>query len=63
MSAPRISPAELRSHLERTPPPLVVCAYDDPERCASIRIPGALNLIELDARLGTLPRTQEIVFY
>lgn len=42
---------------------LLVCAYDDEDAFRSMRLEGAIPLKELDARLSTLPREQEIVFY
>ena len=63
MTAARISPIELWSRLQAQPPPLVVCAYDDDEKCASMGIPGSLSLQALSARLGNLPKTQELIFY
>ena len=63
MAATRISPAETRERLRARPPALLVCAYDDEQKCAAMRIPGSLTLQELNARLSSLPVTQEIVFY
>ena len=63
MTAPRVSAAELWSRLQAQPPPLLVCAYDDEEKCASLKIPGSFTLQALMARLGSLPKTQELVFY
>ncbi len=41
---------------------LLVCAYGD-ENCKSILFEGALLRSEFEARLDTLPKTQEIIFY
>jgi hypothetical protein len=41
----------------------LVCAYEDEERCASMGIPGSFTLRALASRLGSLPKTQELVFF
>ncbi len=41
---------------------LLVCAYGD-DSCKSILFEGALLRSELEAKLDTLPKTQEIIFY
>ncbi|HEX9818863.1 MAG TPA: ArsR family transcriptional regulator [Methylomirabilota bacterium] len=42
---------------------LLVCAYEDESKCQRMRLDGALTLRELQERLATLPRSQEIIFY
>jgi hypothetical protein len=42
---------------------LLVCAYEDPARCAELRLEGAISLQEFRARRSALPRGQEIIFY
>ena len=42
---------------------LLVCAYDDPARCAEIHLEGAIFIQEFRARRSSLPRDQEIIFY
>ncbi len=42
---------------------LLVCAYPDVEVCAKIMLKGAINLKELEARLPSLKKDQEIIFY
>jgi hypothetical protein len=42
---------------------LLVCAYEDPARCADIRLEGAISIQEFRARRPALPRDQEIIFY
>ena len=63
MTIARVSPSEVWTRLQESPPALLVCAYDDENRCAAMKIPGSLLLRELDDRLRSLPKTQEIVFY
>jgi len=43
--------------------PLVVCADEDPQKCARAKIDGSISLREFESRLGTLPKTREIVFF
>jgi hypothetical protein len=42
---------------------VLVCAYEDESKCRRLRLRGALTLGELQERLATLPRGQEIIFY
>jgi hypothetical protein len=41
---------------------LLVCAYDD-GKCKTILLEGALLRSELESKLDTLPKSQEIIFY
>jgi hypothetical protein len=63
MTVPRISPLQVWARLQTQPPALLVCAYDDEEKCAALKIPGSLLLRSLSSRLGSLPKDQEIIFY
>ncbi len=62
MTAERIDPDTARAHVTASQA-LLVCAYDDPEKCRANAIAGALGLDELEARASRLPRDQEIIFY
>ena len=42
---------------------VLVCAYEDEEKCRRLKLEGAHTLRELEAGMATLPRSQEIVFY
>ena len=42
---------------------VLVCAYEDEEKCRRLKLDGAHTLRELEAGMSTLPRTQEIIFY
>ena len=42
---------------------LLVCAYDDEAKCASMRLEGAVSLREFRDTLPSLPKDREIVFY
>jgi hypothetical protein len=59
---PRIDVEEARRKVE-SGRALLVCAYEDEAKCHSIRLAGGLTLSELQARLPSLPRDQELIFY
>jgi hypothetical protein len=42
---------------------LLVCAYDDEEKCRNFLFEGALPLKRLEERLGSLPMETGILFY
>ncbi len=58
----RISPQEAREKL-RGGSALFVCAYDDEEKFKQLRLEGAISLKELESRLPSLPKSQELIFY
>jgi hypothetical protein len=42
---------------------VLVCAYDDESRCASIRLEGATAITRFRAQQDSYPRDQEIILY
>ena len=42
---------------------LLVCAYDDRQRCRSMMLDGAIDMDELQGRLPTMPKDQPMIFY
>lgn len=42
---------------------LLVCAYEDDERCKGMRLDGAATMSEFRAMARELPKGQEIIFY
>ncbi len=58
----RITAEEARSKMEQSGA-LLVCAYDDEEKCRRMKLKGAISLNELKSKLPALPKEQEIVFY
>lgn len=60
MSVDKIRPARAQDLLKNGG--LLVCAYDDPEKCRRYRIEGAISLAELKAREPLAP-DQEVIFY
>ena len=58
----RIEPETARREVEAGHA-LLVCAYDDRQRCRSMMLGGAIDMDELQARLPTLPKDSRIVLY
>lgn len=58
----RISPERARERVQ-SGAALLVCAYDNEERCRRMLLEGAITLGELEARLPSLSPDQEIIFY
>ena len=42
---------------------LLVCAYEDDERCRQMHLQGAMLFSEFTSKLPALPKDQEIIFY
>jgi hypothetical protein len=42
---------------------LLVCAYDDEAKCEAMKLEGSISLADLEARLASGPRDQEVIFY
>ena len=59
---PRIDVEEARRAVE-SGRALLMCAYEDEAKCRSIRLEGSLTLSQLQARLPSLPKDQELIFY
>lgn len=62
IEAHRVSVSWTRDHMKGPHPALLVCAYDDEERCRSMRLPDSITLRELNERLPSLSKDQELVF-
>jgi hypothetical protein len=58
----RITPVETFEKL-RMGKTLLVCAYDSDEQFRGQRLEGAISLTEFRAKLPSLSKDQEIVFY
>lgn len=58
----RISPEEARRKVS-SGPALLVCAYEDDEKCRRLHLEGAMFLAEFRSKLPALPKDQEIIFY
>ncbi len=42
---------------------LLVCAYEDEAKCNTIKLDGAISLKSFEARVPSLGRNQEVIFY
>lgn len=42
---------------------LLVCAYDDEQKCNKIHLEGSINMAQFTGRVATLAKEQEIIFY
>jgi len=60
--APRTSPQEAHARM-RSGKAILVCAYDDDEKCGRMHLDDALTLNELRRRLRDLPSDTELIFY
>ena len=60
--ATRISPEEVRRKIT-SGSALLVCAYEDDEKCRRLHLEGAMFLTEFRSKLPALPKDQEIIFY
>lgn len=58
----RISPAEVMQKME-TGEALLVCAYENDEKFQRYQLDGAISYGEFQNMLGSLDKSQEIVFY
>ena len=62
METARIPPDEARQKVQHGEA-LLVCAYDDQEKCRNLHLEGSIDLQELQAKLPQLKKEQEIIFY
>ena len=58
----RIAPENMRPRLQ-SGALLLVCAYDDEEKFRKMHLEGALSLSEFKAKLPSIQKSEEIVFY
>lgn len=58
----RISPEAAYDHV-KSGEAILVCAYDDDERCKRIQIDGGITLHQLESQLESLQAKKEIIFY
>ncbi len=60
--AARISAQEARRRAE-SGQALLVCAYDDEQKCRDAGVTGSLTHRDFLAQLASIPRTREIIFF
>ena len=59
----RITPEQTRDRMAHPTGAILVCAYDNKQKFHQNQLEGAMPLDEFRARLGSIPRDQEIIFY
>ena len=42
---------------------LLVCGYADEAKCRTLGLDGSISLADFEARVPSLPKSQEIVFF
>jgi hypothetical protein len=62
MPAQRIDPEQARAAVE-TGSALLVCAYDDEEKCQNYGLKNAISLTELQRQEAALSKDRKIFFY
>ena len=58
----RVSVEEARREVE-SGRALLVCAYDDEEKCRRLRLENAVSLHEIQRRVDSVPHNQTLIFY
>jgi hypothetical protein len=58
----RLSPQETRQRVT-SGSALLVCAYEDDEKCNRLRLEGAISLTEFKSKVSGLSKDEEIIFY
>ena len=61
--ATRVSPSYVWDKLHSSSDTLLVCAYEDAEKCRKFHLRGALDMQQFESRLLTIGKQREIVFY
>lgn len=59
---PRVRPEEVRERVQSGQATLV-CAYDDEEKCKSMRLEKALTLKQFQEVQPSLAKDKELIFY
>ena len=62
MAVTRINPVKARELAEQGDA-VLVCAYDDQEKCEGIRLEGAMTLDEFQSKKSDLSRGKTVIFY
>jgi hypothetical protein len=58
----RISAQEAHKKVEAKQA-LLVCAYEDEAKCRMVNLEGSISMTSFKSRVGSLAKTQEIIFY
>ena len=59
----RVGPKDVWDRVRAGSDLLLVCAYDDDEKCRANNLKGAITLNEFRSRADSLPKDREVVFY
>lgn len=62
MATARIEAAEARQRVQ-SGEALLVCAYDNESKCATIKLEGAISLGAFEAKAPSLPKNLEVILY
>ena len=62
IAAPRISPQDAHRRVTAGQA-LLVCAYEDEEKCGTMMLEGAITLKAFESKLPGLTKDQSIIFY
>ncbi len=63
MPSPKIiEPQTAHEHVQQDDA-LLVCAYDDREKCGQVPVPEAITRSELEQEVDQLDRVRELIFY
>jgi rhodanese-related sulfurtransferase len=62
MEVPRITPEEAHRKVQ-SGEALLVCAYEDEEKCRQMHLEGAIHMQELEQELSQLDKEKELIFY
>ena len=60
---PRISADKVRQKQKSGEDTLLVCAYEQVEKCEQVKLDGSISFTELQQKLPSLANDREIVFY
>ncbi len=63
MPQPQIIEPETAHERVQQDDAVLVCAYDDREKCGDVPVPAAITLPELEQRADQLDRVRELIFY
>ena len=63
MADVRRIPVETAREKVRSGQALLVCAYEDEDKCSRMQLDGSMNLTEFRQRVPSLAKDQAIVFF
>jgi hypothetical protein len=63
MSASRIDVQKARRDLENPDGAMLVCAYDDDQKCRQNNLEGSIPFNTFKTQEGSIPKEREVIFY